>query len=271
VSGEQDAPGAEPDVPVAQAALVQAPVAPAPAAHAVDRVRRERLARVTKRLRARGSRVERCPRCRVPPPYCFCEWRPRVETRAGFCLLMHDIEAVKPSNTGWLVADVVADTEAFEWTRTTLDPRLPALLAQPQWQPVLVFPAAYAAPERAIRTLALEPGRRPLFVLLDACWRPARRMFRRTPCLDALPVLDPRVTQASRYRLRQAANEGQLCTAEVAALCLRLADEAPAADALDAWLDVFVAHSMEARFHRAPPVPGEAHARCRAVDATGRR
>jgi DTW domain-containing protein YfiP len=233
--------------------------------HAVARLRDERRARVTKPHRARGSRTERCPRCRVPPSHCICPWQPRVATRAGFALLMHDVEPIKPSNTGWLVADVVADTEAFEWTRTELDPRLPALLADPRWQPVLVFPAAYAAPERVIRTLTPQPGRRPLFLLLDACWRQARRMFRHTPCLDALPVLDPRVTQASRYRLRQAANEGQLCTAEVAALCLRLADEERAADALDAWLDVFVAHSMDARFHRAMAAPGEAHARCEAA------
>ena len=243
----------------------------APAVHAVARLREERLARSSKPFTARGGRVARCPRCRVPPTYCLCPWQPRVPTRAGFALVMHDIEPLKPSNTGWLVADVVADTEAFEWTRTQLDPRLPALLADPSWQPVLVFPAAYAPPERVIRTLAPQPGRRPLFVLLDACWRQARRMHRRTPCLDALPVLDPLaaldlpVAPVSRYRLREARAEGQLCTAEVAAMCLRLAEEPRAADALDAWLDVFVAHSVEARFHRVPPAPGEAHARCGAA------
>jgi DTW domain-containing protein YfiP len=239
--------------------------------HAVARLRDERLARCTKPFVARGGRTERCERCRVPPRHCFCKWRPRVATHAGFCLVMHDIEPVKPSNTGWLVADVVERTEAFEWTRTELDPRLPALLADPRWQPVLVFPAGYAPPSRVIRTLAPEPGRRPLFLLLDACWRQARRMFRRTGCLDALPVLDPSsalapgVAQASRYRLREARGEGQLCTAEVAALCLRLAGEPRAADALDAWLDVFIAHSLEARYGGAPAGPGEAHARCAAL------
>jgi DTW domain-containing protein YfiP len=34
-------------------------------------------------------------------------------THAGVCLIMDDIERLKPSNTGWLVADVVANTFAF--------------------------------------------------------------------------------------------------------------------------------------------------------------
>jgi DTW domain-containing protein YfiP len=53
---------------------------------------------------------------------------------------MGDIEALKPSNTGWLVADVLADTYAFGWARTETDPALLALLADPQWQPYVVFP-----------------------------------------------------------------------------------------------------------------------------------
>ena len=71
------------------------------------------------------------------------------------CLIMADIEALKPSNTGWLVADVVPDTFAFGWTRTGVDPELLALLADPQWQPYVVFPADFVATERL--TTALLP------------------------------------------------------------------------------------------------------------------
>ena len=105
---------------------------PAPP-HAVARQRAERLARSSKPFLARGGpRGERCPGCRLLPSHCLCALRPAVPTRAGVCLLMGDVEALKPSNTGWLIADVVADTFAFGWARTVVHPDLLALLADPQ-------------------------------------------------------------------------------------------------------------------------------------------
>jgi len=77
--------------------------------HAVARLREERLARSLKPFVARGSRAPRCTRCRVPHSHCLCAWLPRASSQCGVCLLMHDIEPLKPSNTGWLIADVVAD------------------------------------------------------------------------------------------------------------------------------------------------------------------
>jgi len=227
--------------------------------HAVARLRAERLARCTKAAPVRGSRRARCERCRMPPSHCPCALRPAVPTRAGFALLMHDVEALKPSNTGWLVADVVADTAAFEWARTEVDPRLPALLAEPQWQPYVVFPGAAADPARVVQAVA--PGRRPLFVLLDASWRNAHRMFHRSPYLDHLPVLAFRPEELSRYRLRHPVRDVRLCTAEAAALCLGAAGEERAARALDAWLDVFVARSMAARVNAPVDLQDEAHRR----------
>ncbi len=239
--------------------------------HAVSRLRAERLARSTKVMYARGARCERCPDCRVQLTHCVCAWRPSVPTRAGVCLLMHDTEPLKPTNTGWLIADLVADTQAFSWARTEVDSRLPVLLADPQWQPFVVFPAEYAAPERRVDRVAPADGRRPLFVLLDATWPQARWMFRKSPYLDGLPVLGLQPEHVSRYRLRRAKRAEHLCTAEVAALCLHLAGEELAAQALDAWLDVFVAHSMDARNNRPPTPAGEAHARLKELGATSLR
>ena len=101
--------------------------------HAVSRLRTARLARSSKPFLARGGpRGERCAGCRLVPSHCLCALRPSVPTRAGICLIMADIEPLKPSNTGWLIADVVADTFAFGWARTEVDPALLALLADPQ-------------------------------------------------------------------------------------------------------------------------------------------
>jgi DTW domain-containing protein YfiP len=67
-----------------------------------------------------------------------------------------------------------------------------AVLADPQWQPYVVFPGEFVAPERVITQLlpeqdgvdSSEPAaaitkKRPLFILLDATWPEARKIFKK--------------------------------------------------------------------------------------------
>ena len=221
-------------------------------AHAVSRLRAACMANDEQRPRLDrgGPRKPRCDGCRLPPTHCACALRPRMPTRAGVCLLMAPFEALKPSNTGWLVADVVPDTHAFAWSRTTVDPALLALLDDPRWQPIVVFPGEFAAPERIVTELPADSAtatRRPLFILLDGTWAEARKAFRKSPCLDRIPVLSLQPQQLSRYRLRSAWHDHHLCTAEIAALCLAMAGDAPAAHALTAWLDVFSDRYLRAK------------------------
>jgi DTW domain-containing protein YfiP len=245
--------------------------------HAVSLLRAARLARSAKPFLARGgSRRERCEGCRLASSHCLCAVRPSVPTRAGVCLLMADIEALKPTNTGWLIADVVADTFAFGWARTQTDPALSALLADPQWQPFVVFPGEYAAPERVVQALPPsavaagdEAGRRPLFILLDATWNEARKMFRKSPCLDRFPVLSLQPDQVSRYTLRRSCRDDHFCTSEVAALCLELAGETLAARTLGAWLDVFTHHYVQARNQLPVAWEGAAHQQLRGLAIGG--
>ncbi|WNW11312.1 tRNA-uridine aminocarboxypropyltransferase [Pseudomonas sp. DTU_2021_1001937_2_SI_NGA_ILE_001] len=218
--------------------------------HAVSRLRDERLARSTKPFIARGSRAPRCPDCRVIFSYCLCAWRPKVQARSAMCLLMYDTEPLKPTNTGWLIADIIEDTHAFGWSRIEVDERLLALLDDPQWQPYLVFPGEFVARERVVTRVEPAPGKRPLFILLDATWTEARKMFRKSPYLERFPVLSLEPEQISRYRLRRSRREDHFCTAEVAALCLELAQDTQASEVLDAWLDVFSAHYLGAKFQR---------------------
>jgi len=227
--------------------------------HAVARLRSERLAKSLKPFVARGSRASRCERCRVPFSHCLCPWLPTIESDCGVCLLMHDIEPLKPSNTGWLIADVVRDTFAFTWQRTDVDPRLLALLADPQWQPLVIFPGEYAESRRVVEQVERDNAKRPLFILLDATWTEARKMFRKSPYLDGLPVLSLRPEVLSRYRLRRSTRSDHLCTAEVAALCLDLAGDSAAANTLDALLDVFTEHYLGAKYHRQPDLQNAAH------------
>ena len=215
--------------------------------HAVARLRAERLARSNKPFIARGSRAERCTGCRVIATHCLCAWKPRVQADSGVCLLMHDTEPLKPTNTGWLIADLIEDTSAFGWLRTSVDERLLALLDDPQWLPYIVFPGEFVAQERVVNEVQRQPGKRPLFILLDATWTEARKMFRKSPYLDRFPVLSLQAEQMSRYRLRRSKRDDHFCTAEVAAMCLDLAGDSQASQALDAYLDVFSLHYLSGK------------------------
>ncbi|MBB1075047.1 DTW domain-containing protein [Rhodoferax sp. 4810] len=246
---------------------------PPQAPHAVHRLRTERLARAVKPFRARGGPAERCPGCRVMFSYCLCALRPAVPTHAGMCLLMADIEPLKPSNTGWLIADVVADTFAFGWARTEVDPRLLTLLADPQWQPYVVFPGEFVTPERVVTALLPEvlavgrQAKRPLFILLDATWAEAGKMFRKSPYLSSFPVLSLHPDQLSNYRLRRSSRSDHFCTSEVGALCLALAGEAHAAEVLATYLDVFTHHYLQAKNQQPLDLEDAAHQRLRDLRA----
>ncbi|MDZ5601289.1 tRNA-uridine aminocarboxypropyltransferase [Pseudomonas sp. RP23018S] len=232
--------------------------------HAVARLRAERLARSIKPFVARGSRAVRCADCRVIASHCLCALKPRVDAQSGMCLIMHDTEPLKPTNTGWLIADLVEDTQAFGWQRTEVDAALLALLEHPQWQPYIVFPGEFVASERVVHRVAPAPGKRPLFILLDATWTEARKMFRKSPYLDRFPVLSLQAEQMSRYRLRRSKRDDHFCTAEVAAMCLDLAGDTQASQALDAYLDVFSLHYLSAKRHLPLDLHDEAHQRLQA-------
>ena len=238
--------------------------------HAVARLRAARLARSAKPFLARGGpRGERCAGCRLVPSHCLCALRPAVPVRAGFCLLMADIEPLKPSNTGWLIADVVQATSAFGWARTAVDPALLQLLADPQWTPYLVFPGEPAPGRDVLTQVPVVPGKRPLFVLLDGTWTEAHKMFRKSPYLDHLPLLSLQPDAVSQYRLRHASSDAHLCTAEVAAMCLALAGEPHAGETLDAYLGVFTGRYMGAR-QSVPADPDDAaHRRLRSMVGAG--
>ena len=251
------------------------------APHAVSRLRTARLARSTRPFLARGGpKGERCEGCRLRPSHCMCALRPELTTRAAFCVLMHDAEPLKPSNTGWLIADVVRETYAFGWSRTEVDPQIEALLADPQWQPYVVFPGEYAqSPERVVQSLSasatprtgvepegLQLGKRPLFILLDATWSEARKMFRKSPYLDGFPVLSLHPDLLSRYQLRRSKRDDHFCTSEVAALCLELVGDAPDAHAgrvLESYLGVFTERYLQAKHQQNVDEASAAHQRLR--------
>jgi len=206
--------------------------------NAVLQLRAERLARATRPFLARGNRIRRCQRCLLPLKQCLCATLTPSHATSRFCLVMFDTEPMKPSNTGRLIADILPDTVAFQWSRTEPPEALLELVASDAYQPMVVFPASYAGPDRQVLTTPAT-GKPPLFIMLDGTWTEARKMFRKSPYLDALPVISVDLSRVSAYRLREAHADGQYCTAEVAIALLDLAGDRQAAGALGQHFSYF--------------------------------
>lgn len=217
--------------------------------HAIERLYQQRLSQSTRPYLARGFRIERCPHCHLAQRFCQCHLKQQVLSECAFALVMYDFEVLKPSNSAGLIADVIGDTHGFIWSRTEPSQELLALLADPQYQPIVIYPQANAVPEQPIATAAdLHPqGKKPLFILLDGTWREAHKMYRKSPWLHSFPLLSFNLATApSAYSLRKGSLGFQLATAEVAALALKAADEIENAQVLLSWFEVFCEASLQA-------------------------
>lgn len=211
-------------------------------------------------FKARGSFVTRCAGCHLPVLNCLCPYRVTATSEARVWLLTHPLEHHKPTNTGRLIADVLPDTEVFTWYRTAPDQRLLALLADNRYAPFVIFPDDQ--PDYADRvvgmeavTAAKEEYRTLVFIILDGTWRQARRIFRKSPYLDRLPVLPLATERLTRYRLRKPASAAHLCTAEVAIELLRQAGDGAATEVLDDYFDAFNDSYAASRRHEKLEAP----------------
>jgi DTW domain-containing protein YfiP len=161
---------------------------------------------------------------------------------------MFDTEPMKPSNTGRLIADILPLTDAFQWSRTEPPEALLDLVKNPDYQPMVVFPSSYAGPERQVLS-APPSGKPPLFIMLDGTWPEARKMFRKSPWLDNLPLISVDLSRVSAYSLREVHAEGQYCTAEVAIALLDLAGDTGAATALSQHFTRFRENYLAGKAH----------------------
>ncbi|MBQ4839152.1 DTW domain-containing protein [Pseudoalteromonas luteoviolacea] len=195
-------------------------------------LRTQQISESKREFKARGSKLARCETCLLAEPLCICAGVKQAQCASAVCLLMYHNESFKPSNTGRLIADIVPDNHAFRWDRTEPDSALIALLENPQYQPIIVFPKDNVEPQRVIKKVHREATKKPLYIFLDGTWREAKKMFRKSPYLDKFPVLSISPQSMSNYKLRVAPHEHQLGTAEVACIVLAENGESEAAENL---------------------------------------
>ena len=214
-------------------------------------LREQCLAESTRAFLARGKSVARCELCQMASYACICAWRPRVQSRCEFVLLMHRDEVFKPTNTGRLVADVLPhQTHAFCWSRTQPSPALLALLSDTNRQCYIVFPAEVSQAGQASRPVFTEipvSEKIPTFILLDGTWKQSGRMFHLSRWLDAVACVCLPEVLLRGYAVRKSHQENYLSTAEAAALCLQMSNEQQASDVLLQYFQLFNEHYLATR------------------------
>lgn len=205
-------------------------------------LRKEQLKTSKREFKARGSLLVRCPECLLGVNDCVCDLIQPHQSEIGVCMLMYHAEYYKPSNTGQLICDAVADNFAFRWYRTELEQSLKDLLDDPTWYPIIVFPHDSVASDRQLQRIPSREsrtGRRPLLIFLDGTWRQAKKMFIKSPYLDKFPVLEVSGIVKGEYKLRESQHDHHLSTVEVAAAIFSQEDEQDMADDLMSLFTTF--------------------------------
>ena len=84
---------------------------------------------------------EMCYRCFKPKSNCLCPYIKEADTGVKFIILMHPKEAYhQRTGTGRLTALCLKDSEILIGVDFTNDPKLNALLENPAYQPVMLYP-----------------------------------------------------------------------------------------------------------------------------------
>ncbi|HOX43857.1 MAG TPA: tRNA-uridine aminocarboxypropyltransferase [Myxococcota bacterium] len=191
---------------------------------------------------------EQCWRCRKAREKCVCATVPRVENRTALIVLQHKTERRHPLGSVRLLRLGLA--------------RARVEIAFQESVPPLALPAGAALlyPAPGARDLAsLGPDERPAaLVVLDGTWSQAKRMFRESPWLQALPrfLVTPRAP--GRYRIRTEPSPRHVSTLEAVVLALlQLEPDTPGllglVTAFDQMIEAQVQH-MPAEL-RPPPSP----------------
>lgn len=178
-----------------------------------------------------------------------------------FFLLVHPLELNKATNTGHLLLTGLPGSDYAVWSRVEPPVTLLERMAEPCWQPYLLFPedvvkaaveviAAEQLPQQYSSSLSLSP-RTPLFILLDGTWQQARKMYRQSPYLQRLPLVSLSPARNSQYHLRRNQQSGHLSTAEVAAELLFQLGQEVLGQRLQAHLQLFLRHYEASRSNHA--------------------
>jgi len=143
-------------------------------------------------------------------------------------LLTHSTELLRPTNTGRLLLEAPQSTTQDHtdwsvrqlcWQRKVPDPLLLQQLTASNF--VLLYPAATAQQIDVDFPVSTHLPMPAGFILLDATWQQAQKMYNQSPYLHDLEKWQIQSATPSRYLLRRNQRQQGWCTAELVVLLWR--------------------------------------------------
>jgi DTW domain-containing protein YfiP len=161
---------------------------------------------------------------------CICALLPRIATRTRVVLVLHQLEALKPTNTGILAARCLENSAVIYRGRApdgaAADPIDDQLAIDADT--LLLFPHESATPLDAWRGTT-----KPItLVVPDGTWPQAGRTRKRIRALSQLPCVSLPAPGIAIDRLRASVRPDRMATLEAVALALGIVEGAAVRDAL---------------------------------------
>jgi tRNA-uridine aminocarboxypropyltransferase len=156
---------------------------------------------------------------------CICGMLPRLDTRTRLVVVVHQLEARKPTNTGTLAARCLQNSAVVYRGRAPDGTPLadPSPMVPEGSQGLVLFPDPDAGPLDAWR------GREVTLIVPDGTWSQAARTRKRLAELAGLPCVSLPPDLREVHRLRTSPRPGRLATLEAVAVALGIL-EGPAVE-----------------------------------------
>ena len=149
------------------------------------------------------KQTPRCVRCQLAPRWCICAAQREIESPLRIDVLMHYLEAFRPSSTGDLLKRVIPSAGLHLYRKER--PLLRDSIALPGKELWILHPSGEPLPEaHAVAGIQI--------LLLDGNWQQAGEMSRATGAWGRRVSLP--MTGESRYWLRAQAGTGRFSTVE---------------------------------------------------------
>ncbi len=144
-----------------------------------------------------------CLTCRKADVMCYCEDIRPFASNPQFVILLHPKESRKAINTGRMA--FLHLQNALLLTDSCFDDNQPLQrwLHDPGKRCHLLFPGPDALDIAHWKSASTRDGRQDVFIILDATWAMAKKMYRQSRCLQALPQVMFRPDQPSQFLIRK--------------------------------------------------------------------
>lgn len=185
---------------------------------------------------------KRCSGCGLQISWCCCDQIEPSPCQVSVILLLHESETDRPTTTSKIIQKAIPDTQTIIWQRTSEPEALIEQIKEPETDAWLLFPAD--RPELTSRASEFLPtgNRKLLLIVPDGTWKEVRKIVRKSPWLEKLPILTLDPSETTQYTLRRNSrkDEKQLCSAEALSEALKQIGEIESGQTLSRAFGLFM-------------------------------